>query len=307
MEWLAFQLVIILLPAKGLDISTANNQVLVRAVGENVKLDCMFTPAAEDAGPLQVEWSIKSFLHPTEKKEVLLNTAEHICTVFYGPLKGRAYFHSRDPREGDASINILQLTPSNSGFYYCQVKKAPGIKTITCLLRILEPPSKPVCYHTEGTGKFVKTQVLICGSKQGTLPIWYSWTRESNGTLSTFVIMDQTAGTLTIPDASESDTGIYKCTAANPVGKEVCLLEFKLAPPPSVGIIAGVVTGSLATIGIITAVIFFTIRGLRKSDPETSNKHLEDTSSPRRYMLTRGNCSRLDSNKIVYASKTTAV
>lgn len=171
MDWLVFQLIVIMaLTAQGLQINTTNNQVLERAVGQNVKLDCEFTTVPEDAGDLEVEWSVKSIRHPVT--EILMYTAGYIYDHYYGPLKDRVYFHSEDPGKRDASIDLLLLTPSDTGFYYCQVKKVPGIKSIKAVLRVLEPSSKSRCYHTEGAGKVGTTQVLKCRSGQGAAPTW---------------------------------------------------------------------------------------------------------------------------------------
>jgi len=41
---------------------------------------------------------------------------------------GRVYFESEDPEKGDAAIHLLLLTTKDTGIYYCQVKKVPGIK-----------------------------------------------------------------------------------------------------------------------------------------------------------------------------------
>lgn len=301
MVWLVFQLVVIMARvAQGLHINTTNNQVLKKAVGQNVKLECQFTTAPEDAGPLEVEWTVKSVRHPMEKKELLLYTAGQIYDSYYPPQKGRVYFHSEDPGKGDASIDLVLLTPSDSGIYYCQVKKVPGIKSIKTALQVLEPPSKPRCYHTEGG---VKAHVLKCGSERGAAPTWYSWTREPPGKLlPTSAVMDQTAGTLTIQDASESDAGTYKCTARNRVGEEDCFLEFNLPDPPSVEMIAGAAAGSLAAIAIITSITGCIVRRLRRSEPETSNEIVEDASPPRRRRLRRPNCGTLDASKIVVVS-----
>lgn len=153
MDWLVFQLVVIsALTAQGLHINTTKSQVLKKAVGENVKLKCEFTTALKDAGPLEVKWSMKSICHPMEKAEILLYMAGQTYDGYYGPQKGRVYFHSEDPGKGNASIDLLLLTT----IYYCQVKKVPGIKNIKTVLQVLEPPSKPRCYHTEGAGKVGK-------------------------------------------------------------------------------------------------------------------------------------------------------
>lgn len=73
-------------------MNTTNHQILVKAVGKNVKIHCAFTTAPEDAEPLEVDWNVKSIRYPMEKKEVFLYTIEHIYTGYYKSVKGRAYF-----------------------------------------------------------------------------------------------------------------------------------------------------------------------------------------------------------------------
>lgn len=190
-------IVIVALTAHGLRINTTDSQILDRAVGQNVKLECKFTPAPEDAGNLEIEWSIKSVRHPTEKVEILFYG--YMYDRNYAPLKRRVYFREEDPRKGDASIELLLLTRSDTAFYYCQVKKAPGIKSIKTGLRGLEPPSKPRYFHAVGAGKVGETQVLKCGSEEGAAPTWYSWTREPPGKLlPTSAAVEKNAGTLTV-------------------------------------------------------------------------------------------------------------
>lgn len=159
-----FRLLVIALTAKGLEINTSNNKIVEKAVGENVKLDCFFTTCPEDEGILEIEWSVKSVHQPMEKAEVLFYTAEHIYGNLYEHLKGRVYFDAQDPQQGDAAIRLLQLPRKDTGIYSCQVKKVPGIQSIKAVLRVLERPSKPRCYYTEGDGEFGKTRVLDCGS-----------------------------------------------------------------------------------------------------------------------------------------------
>ncbi|KAG8001014.1 Coxsackievirus and adenovirus receptor-like protein [Nibea albiflora] len=275
-----FQLVIVALTAQGLEINTSNNKFVEKAVGENVKLDCFFTTGPEDEGMLEIEWSVKSVRHPMEMAGVLLYTAEHIYNNLYEHLKGRVYFDAQDPEKGDAAIHLSQLTQQDTGLYYCQVKKAPGIQRIKAVLRVLERSSKPKCYSTEEDGEFGKTKVLHCGSEEGAAPIWYRWSRLPPWEhLPSLAVLDQTAGTLTIPYFSESDAGSYKCVAINRVGQEKCILEVNIPYSPSVEIIAGSVAGTVATIGIIAYVTYFTIRR-RRRELENSNEIVEDASPP---------------------------
>lgn len=118
--------------------------------------------------------------------------------------------------------------------------------------------------------------------------------------------MDQTAGTLTIQDASESDAGKYKFTARNRVGEEDCFLEFNLPGPLSVEMIAAAVVSSIATIGIIASVTYCIVCRLRKSEPETFNKIVEDASPQRYRRLRRPNSGTLiKKSQIVVVSSST--
>ena len=295
MNGLAFQLLILALTAKGLEINTSTNKILEKAEGENVKLACDFTTAPEDTGNLEIEWSVRSVRHPMETEEVLLYSAGQIYDSLYEPLQGRVYFHSEDPEKGDAAIHLSLLSHQDSGIYKCQVKKVPGIRSIKTVLRVLKRPSKPRCYYTEGAGEFSKTKVLHCQSQEGAAPILYHWARIPPWKLPpTSAVMDKTAGTLTIQDASESDGGTYKCTVSNRVGVEKCFLELNLPHPPEVEVIVAVVTGIVGIIGIITFITCCIIRHRQhRREPETSNEVVEDASPstrrkkslPRRHTL----------------------
>ncbi|XP_041793710.1 coxsackievirus and adenovirus receptor homolog isoform X1 [Chelmon rostratus] len=284
-----FRLVIVALTAQGLEINTSNNKFVEKAVGEDVKLGCFFTTGPKDEGMLEIEWTVKSIRHPMERATVLWYTAEHIYDNLYEHLKGRVYFDAQDPQQGDAAIHLLQLTRKDTGIYYCQVKKLPGIQSIKTVLRVLERPSKPKCNYTQGGGEFGKTKVLHCGSEEGAPPIRYHWSRLPPWELlSSLAVLDQRAGTLTIPDFSESDTGSYKCVAINRVGQEKCILKVNIPHPPSVGIIAGSAAAAVATIGIIAYLTYSIIRR-RQPKLENSNEIVEDASppTPRKIMKTK--------------------
>lgn len=59
--------------ASGLDITTTGPSSIEKASGQSVKLDCQFTLAAEDSGPLDIEWSLLSSDNQKEDKVVRLD------------------------------------------------------------------------------------------------------------------------------------------------------------------------------------------------------------------------------------------
>lgn len=57
-------------PACGLQITSTGPTSIEKASGETVKLDCQFTLAAEDSGPLDIEWSLQPSDNQKEEKVV---------------------------------------------------------------------------------------------------------------------------------------------------------------------------------------------------------------------------------------------
>lgn len=276
-----FQVLAISSICSGLEINTTNNQILEKAVGETVKLNCPFTTTPADVGRLEIEWSVRPASSLLEATVVLGYSGGQIYDGYYRPLQGRVYFHSVDLGNGDGAIHLSLLTPTDSGIYKCQVKKVPGIQSIKTVLRVLKAPSKPRCY-TEGTKAVGKTIVLHCGSQEGAVPITYLWKRTTGSKLfPTSAEMDHAAGTVTILEAIEDDAGTYLCIAFNRVGKEECFLELNIVRRWNMGVIAGAVTGILIAIGVTCSITYFVVCRLRKSElEETSNDIKEDASPP---------------------------
>lgn len=56
--------------ASGLEIISVGQTSIEKASGQSVKLDCQFTLAPEDSGPLDIEWSLLSSDNQKEDKVV---------------------------------------------------------------------------------------------------------------------------------------------------------------------------------------------------------------------------------------------
>uniref|UniRef100_A0A7N6BKW0 Ig-like domain-containing protein n=1 Tax=Anabas testudineus TaxID=64144 RepID=A0A7N6BKW0_ANATE len=265
--------------ASGLEITSTGPTSIETASGKSVKLDCQFTLAPEDSGPLDIEWSLLSSDNQNEDKVVILYSGDRAYEDYYPPMKGRVHFNSADPKNGDASINVTGLKSSDSGTYQCKVKKAPGIRSRKMLLIVMVKPSMPRCY-AEGPTQEGKDIVLRCVSSEGTIPLQYSWEKTSDSKLPTHPV----AGTVNVRNASASASGTYRCTASNRVGSEQCILNLKVTPPPNTaGIIAGAIIAVLLILLIIAIILFCCIRARRRKryEKEICNEIREDVPPPK--------------------------
>ncbi|XP_029029490.1 coxsackievirus and adenovirus receptor homolog [Betta splendens] len=270
--------------ASGLEITSTGPTSIEKASGQSVKLDCQFSLATEDSGPLDIEWSLLSSDNQKEDKVVILYSGDRAYEDYYDPMKGRVHFNSADPKNGDASINVTGLKASDSGTYQCKVKKAPGIRSRKMLLIVMVKPSRPQCY-AEGSTQEGKDIVLKCSSKEGTSPLVYSWDKTSDSKiLPASAVSDPVTGNINIRNASASASGTYRCTASNRVGTEQCIMNLNVTPPPNVaGTIAGVIIAILLFLLIIAIILFCYCRARRrkKYEKEICNEIREDVPPPK--------------------------
>lgn len=119
-----FQVLAISSICSGQQIYTTNDQILEKAVGETLKLDCLFTTTLADVGRLEIEWSVRLASSPSEATVVLVYSGGQIYDGYYRPLQG-VYFHAVDPGKGDATIHFSLLTPTD---WHLQVPGQGGSK-----------------------------------------------------------------------------------------------------------------------------------------------------------------------------------
>ncbi|MBN3300130.1 CXAR protein, partial [Amia calva] len=264
--------------AQGLDITSTTPSSIEKASNGNVKLDCEFTLAPEDSGPLDIEWSLLASDNQKEDKVIILYSGDRAYEDYYDAMKGRVHFNSADPKNGDASINLTNLKSTDTGTYQCKVKKAPGIKSRKILLTVMVKPSKPRCY-VEGSSEVGKDFVLKCQSAEGTNPMEYTWERlTDNKLLPANAELDRVSGTMKVKNASASTSGTYRCTAKNRVGTEQCVVQFTVVPPPNTaGVIAGAIIGVLLALLLVAIILFCCCRARNKK------KYEKETSYEIRY------------------------
>ncbi|CAL1573931.1 unnamed protein product [Knipowitschia caucasica] len=268
----------------GLEITSSGPPSIEKASGESVKLDCQFTLANEDSGPLDIEWSLRAPDNQREDMVVLLYAGDRAYEDYYAPMKGRVHFNSPDPKNGDASISLTGLKSSDSGTYQCKVKKAPGIRSKKIGLIVMVKPSRPRCY-SEGPMQEGKDIVMKCVSKDGTNPMQYIWEKTSgNKLLPSTATLDTAGGTIIVKNASASASGSYRCTASNRVGSDECVLQLNVTPPPNTaGIVAGSIIAVLLILLIIAIILFCFCRSRhrKKYEKEICNEIREDVPPPK--------------------------
>ncbi|TKS65995.1 Coxsackievirus and adenovirus receptor -like protein [Collichthys lucidus] len=275
--------------ASGLEITTTGPTSIEKACGQSVKLDCQFSLAPEDSGPLFIEWNLLASDRQKEDNVLILYAGDRAYEDYYAPMEGRIHFSSAFPKHGDASINLTELKLSDSGTYHVRVKKVPGVDDRKFLLKVMPKPSKPRCY-AEGPTHEGKDIVLKCLSMESTNTLLYSWERTSdNKLLPASAVMDPVGGTLNVREASTSASGTYLCTVRNRVATEQCVLYLNVTPPPNTGrIIAGAITAVLLILIIIAILLFcyWRARHRKKYEKETSNEIIEDAPPPKRRIST---------------------
>lgn len=70
-------------------------------------------------------------------KQIILYSGDRAYEDYATPVKGRVHFNSPDPKNGDASINILTVKSTDTGTYQCKVKKAPGVRNKKMQLHVM--------------------------------------------------------------------------------------------------------------------------------------------------------------------------
>ncbi|XP_056593168.1 coxsackievirus and adenovirus receptor homolog [Triplophysa dalaica] len=270
--------------ACGLQITTTGPTSIEKASGESVKLDCQFTLAPEDTGPMDIEWTLQPSDNQEVEKPVIVYSGDRVYSEYYAPLIGRVYFNSPDPKNGDASMNIMGLKAIDTGTYQCKVKKVPGINSRKFLLTVMVRPSKPRCY-ADGPTLMGKDMMLRCNSADGTQPLKYTWERiTGNKLLPPTAVLDPVGGTMSLRNATESASGTYRCVAKNNVGTEECAVEVSVVPAPNTaGIIAGAVISVLLALILLALILFCCCRARQKKryEKEISYEIREDVPPPK--------------------------
>nr|XP_046238934.1 coxsackievirus and adenovirus receptor homolog [Scatophagus argus] len=280
-------LLLSLLRCHGLQIYLSSKSPKFAAVGDTAKLSCHFKLHPKDSGVLDIEWSIKPADILREETLVIWYSGDRIYDN-YNPFGRRVYFVSPDPASGNASINISNLTMTDTNTYQCKVRKGPAIESRIIHLNAMERPAELECY-AEDAVELDRKLAFRCRAAKGSPPIWYSWSMKgTRKRLPHDATFDPTRGDLVSTISKEILPGTLVCTAHNPVGMKTCLVALRLnsaggitSAAAAAGTAAAVVTLLMVLI-IPTAVIIF--RRKRGKEGDYGNEIAEDEPPPRKWL-----------------------
>ncbi|XP_059944299.1 V-set and immunoglobulin domain-containing protein 8 [Mesoplodon densirostris] len=263
-------------------ISGDEQEVLQVAEGDSVRLGCPYILDPEDDGPnaLGIEWKQVN-PDPSHQKKVFLSYQDK--RVNHGELpdlQKRAHFAAPDPSQYDASINLANLQISDTATYECRVKKTT-VATRTVIITVLTRPLVPTCWF-EGDMVPGRNVVLKCFVSGGSLPLTYQWDKistltnaysagsyQSQNGVNSMVTSNMSYSIVTegmhnhelvLKNISPKDNGLYQCTVANHVGYAVCMVIMKVSGGWTIGMIIGVVLGSLLLLGCLILGIWWLLR-----------------------------------------------
>ncbi|KAK7933911.1 hypothetical protein WMY93_004807 [Mugilogobius chulae] len=265
-----------------MQVTSTGPQTIQKAKGESVTMGCTYSPASQDTGELDIEWSNVS-PDMTQKDSLILSYTGG-STHYYGTwgLKDRLKF-TTDPKNGDASVTLSNLQAKDTGTYQCKVKKAPGVDTRKVTLVVMVPPSRTKCW-VEGGEEKGSTVSLRCKASEGSIPLTYSWTRETGGPMPAAATQDYSTGELLIKNHTDSYVGTYVCVVSNAVGSGQCKYELRAYNPTNkVGVIVGAVIGALLLLLLLLLLIWLICCcccNKKRGKKERANEIREDVPAP---------------------------
>nr|XP_020446197.1 coxsackievirus and adenovirus receptor homolog [Monopterus albus] len=266
---------------EAMQITSTGPQTIQKPEGDTVNLGCAYTAGPQDSGDLDIEWS--SLSPDMTQKDTLILSYAGGQTLYYGdPSLSKRLQFIADPAQGDASINISNVRPSDTATYKCKVKKTPGVDTRKVTLAVMVPPSVPQCWVEGGEEKGGPVS-LRCKSSVGSTPISYIWTRQTGGAMPSTATQNSQSGELLIQNHTDSNVGRYACEASNAVGKGQCKYELNAYNPTNkVGVIVGAVLGALLLLLLLLLLIWLLICCChkRRYEKEVANEIREDTRAP---------------------------
>uniref|UniRef100_A0A8C4YA24 V-set and immunoglobulin domain-containing protein 1 n=1 Tax=Gopherus evgoodei TaxID=1825980 RepID=A0A8C4YA24_9SAUR len=230
----------------GVTVTVPQSTVNV-TVGGNVTLLCTYTTTGS-VDSLFIQWS---FYSAKEKQPQTIYYFQNGQAYEYGEFKNRI---NGTTNQGNASIIIFNMQPSDTGFYTCEVfnpQDSNGQNQKSVAVSVLVKPSQPHCSlrGTPETGHLVS---LSCYSEEGMPAPTYQWYKVSGETLKPMTEQLNTkTGLLIIGNLTTFETGYYRCTATNSLGYSSCEVDLTAKG----GLIAGALIGAILGAVVICIIV----------------------------------------------------
>ncbi|XP_077683268.1 V-set and immunoglobulin domain-containing protein 1 isoform X1 [Eretmochelys imbricata] len=252
---------------------TAPQSMVNVSVGGNATLLCTYrTTGSVDS--LFIQWS---FYSAKEKQPQTIYYFQNGQAYEYGEFKNRI---NGTTNQGNASITISNMQPSDTGFYTCEVfnpQDSNGRNQKSVAVSVLVKPSQPHCSlrGTPETGHLVS---LSCYSEEGMPAPTYQWYRVSGETLKPMTEQLNTkTGLFIIGNLTTFETGYYRCTASNSLGNSSCEVDLSAAHSEG-GLIAGALIGAILGAVVICIIVWFLTK--REKKKETKEKAANSEMQP---------------------------
>ncbi|OCT73030.1 hypothetical protein XELAEV_18036009mg [Xenopus laevis] len=155
----------------------------------------------------------------------------------------------------NGSLHILELSTSNRGNYIVQIQ--PGSQTSQYInLPVYVPVTKPKISANNQRPQKDEEVTLTCTASNAER---FLWSRIS-GKIPSGVKFNSNNSTMTISRLTLSDSGKYQCDVMNPISKDFSdhytLSLYCVCADPPVGVLAGIICGTIAGIALIACATF---------------------------------------------------
>nr|XP_020443244.1 immunoglobulin superfamily member 11-like [Monopterus albus] len=213
--------------------------------GDFVVLPCSFFTSSP-ISKLNVIWTLSPFSSPETPIQVIVY--DHGQVIEDRSLTGRVAF-TGIPWSADIVLNDTHV--SDAGVYRCMVNNPPEPADPDIgelVLSVLAPPSLPVC-QWNGDIDVGGSVTLSCSVMEGVPTPKIHWDKLNPKEISLPINMEgDMSGSVQIVNMSSQMSGLYRCSATNPLGTENCYLSLSIYSTPDIS--SGILQGVLLTLSM---------------------------------------------------------
>ncbi|XP_077196865.1 cell adhesion molecule CEACAM5-like [Paroedura picta] len=190
-------------------------------------------------------------------------------------------FNNTELPKMNSQLSILSLSFDQAGNYTCNASnpETSFSSSTSWEIKVLEKLIPPTLQPAEFIAHEHMNITLTCTTSESA-NVYVSWFKDGQP-IPAKLILSERNRTLTIPDFSQADEGIYICQAQNPANSaqsnpSKITLDSSSGPGLSPGQIAGIVIGCLLGVVLISAVLYFVLKSttLGRMEQHSSNGNI---------------------------------